>query len=165
VRNLAQILAFTAMATLSAPLAANAICMPSQGCGVTQMQQQSLGAQQRQLDSQRAAVRQNQQDLQRARTKLLQTRTQDPRSQANRLQRLEQQKAVRDAHDNVLQSQRDLQQMQSNVNSSRNSLIRPELGGQLPGSSRVPGVVPQLGGGTLPGAVPLSGGSTLPGVH
>jgi hypothetical protein len=108
-----------ALALASPPLStATALCMPSQGCNFSQ-QQSNTETQQRQYDSQRARLQQDQLEQQRAKTQILQT----PQSQTTPLQRLEQEKQLRDTRDNVWEAQQDYWQSQIQLQDSRRGQV------------------------------------------
>ena len=95
-----------------------AACLPSQSCDV-QTQQQRVQEQQRQTDSLRSSVSRNEQELQRARSDLRLRQ-----SSTLPLQRQQERQRVKDARDNLRDSQRDYWQSQNQLLDSRRTLQR-----------------------------------------
>lgn len=95
-----------------------AACLPSQSCDV-QTQQQQVQEQQRQTDSLRSSVLRNEQELQRARSDLRLRQ-----SSTLPLQRHQERERVKDARDNLRDSQRDYQKSQNQLLDSRRTLQR-----------------------------------------
>jgi gas vesicle protein len=97
---------------------AGAACLPSQSCDV-QTQQQRVQDLQRQTDAMRSSVARDEQELQRARSDLRLRQ-----SSTLPLQRHQERERVKDARDNLRDSQRDYWQSQNQLLDSRRSLQR-----------------------------------------
>lgn len=102
--------------------AAEAGCLPTQGCNPLQ-QQPSINDLQRQLNSQRMQVQQDDLEQQRLRTQLLQMPP-----QTTPLQRSDLQQQLRDSTDDLRQSQQDYWRAE---NALRNGLRQQNSGPQI----------------------------------